>query len=949
MAVTNNLKAQVDLPVWEWCRFAPTNTAALSGMATADDGSSRFIYYLSTSSFYRYDTYADSWQQLATPITTPVTTLSLRYTGLRGFHGKVLSATGTTVQIPGLRGPTLDGKTIRILQGTGIGQQRVLTYLGETIHDMGVITSTTTANIADSTKKWKFNQWSGYMVGITFGTDATQYKKILYNDATTLYIQDSNLQPHDPWNNQIFAAVAPYALPVTTAGSQAHFQIISSSYSVSAWDTTPDYTSFFTTTTGGIYLFSSAAAAPFFTLQYYDIIHDSWQTKTCNQGLIQAAFGTDSTIERLAKTGTAFLSSTATAGAARTLTDSGQSMTVDRYVNYRLVITGGTGMGQHRRIVCNTATVFTLVKPWDTTPDATSTYEIWGDYDKSFISGGAAGALFAYSPENDFWMQGNNFDDGVVNNIGVRMNGWNPLGVTTGVRIAAGVTAVNPVPTAGGTGYLVGDILTCSVGGTGARVIVTSTTFSGSTGVVTGIELVAAGTVTGFTTGTGKATTGGTGTGCTIEITSVGATCLVTTASAHWFKTGDSIIFSGCSEAAYNASHTILGVGSTTTFDVAITATANMAASNSQSTTLIVDSSKSWTTNEHVGKLVHLSVAGTAPTAQIRWITANTATTLTVATIVAGVNGTSKYAIYDSKVFGTDNQFKPANQQNWGHASSGSTTTLVDSSKNWVTNCWAGYKLRIESGTGFASGIISIVSNTATTLTYASQSFTPDATTHYEIADSWGLITTGGTTTPVTEASTKNWTTNIWAGKRLRITGGTALGQEGTITSNTATALTTAALTLTDTTSTYAILGIPARGAGTQLLWVWNNTDTATKGKYMFSPRGGASNSADIYDITTSRWIYGYFFSPQSETLTTGSMYAYDGHNTIYFQKDATGRIFAFNFSTNEVKALGMIPYGHSTAIIGNRMEIIKTADGLNYLYIMRHTGAEMWRTIIFF
>jgi hypothetical protein len=254
----------------------------------------------------------------------------------------------------------------------------------------------------------------------------------------------------------------------------------------------------------------------------------------------------------------------------------------------------------------------------------------------------------------------------------------------------------------------------------------------------------------------------------------------------------------------------------------------------------------------------------------------------------------------------------------------------------------------IQAGTGFASGIISIVSNTATTLTYASQSFTPDATTHYEIADSWGLMTAGSISS-ITETTTKNWAVNMWAGKRVRVTGGTNPSQEATISSNTATVLTTGAITAPDATSTYAILGVPARGSGIQLLWAWNNSDTATKGKYMFSPRGGASNTTDIYDITTSRWIYGYFLSPQSETLTTGSMYAYDGVDTIYMQKDATGRIFAYNISTNTVNSLGTIPYGHSSAIIGNRMEIVETSDGLMYLYIMRHTGQEMWRMLVFF
>jgi hypothetical protein len=41
-------------------------------------------------------------------------------------------------------------------------------------------------------------------------------------------------------------------------------------------------------------------------------------------------------------------------------------------------------------------------------------------------------------------------------------------------------------------------------------------------------------------------------------------------------------------------------------------------------------------------------------------------------------------------------------------------------------------------------------------------------------------------------------------------------------------------------------------------------------------------------------------------------------------------------------------PYAHGSAVIGNRMEIVTTADGLKYLYIMRHNGAEMWRTLRF-
>lgn len=950
MSVTNNLKKQVHAPIWELVNQAPTASQAISCMTTSESGTDRYVYYLTGTTFYRYDSNADSFQQLATPNVAAVTGSSMRYSAYRGYHGRVLSATSTTIQIAGLRGKTFDGKTLEIQRGTGAGQTKALTWVSETTHDAGVITATTTLNIADSTKRWKFNQWAGYLVGITFGTDATQYKKILYNDATTLYIADANLLPHDPWNNQAFVASAPYALPVTTAGSQSHYEIISSTYSVTSWATTPDYTSYFNIQSGGIYLLSSAVAAPFFTLQYYDIAHDSWTSKTVPQSLIGAALGTDFSIERHPRGSTAYIASTATAGGNFTLTDSTQTMTPDRYANYRVLITAGTGAGQTRRIVCNTATVFNVSRAWDTNPDNTSVYSIWNDYDKLLLAGGAAAAMFGYNPRYDYWHQGESYDSGVTSNMTVKMNGWEAIGITTGARIAAGVTAVNATPTAGGTNYLVGDILTCSVGGTGAQVIVTSISPGG---IVTGIELVHSGTVTGFTTGTGKATTGGTGSGATIEITSVGVTILVTTATAHWFKTGDSVTLAGATESAYNAAHTILGVNSTTSFSITNAATASMVATASQSTTLIVDPTANWVTNQHVGKLVHLMVAGATPTSQIRWITANTATTLTVATIVAGVNGTSKYAIYDSKIYGVDNQYKPQTQRGYGHASSGSATTLVDSSKSWITNQWAGYKLRIEAGTGYTTnGIITITSNTATTLTYPSAGFTPDATTHYEIHDSWGLITTGGTTTPVTEASTKNWTVNQWAGKRFRISGGTALGQEGAVTSNTATAITSAALTLTDATSTYAILGVPARGAGFELVHVWGTSDATIKGKYILSPRGSLSNTADLFDVTTSRWTYGYFFSPQAELPTTGSYYAYDGVDTIYFTKTATGvnpRIFAYNIVTNSISGGGQISDTDLAATIGNRMEVVQTVDGLKYMYWLQNTGTKMFRALMWY
>lgn len=941
----NNIVPVLDLPFFELCNQAPAASGATAAMATSEDGTDRFIYYLSGSNFYRYDTRNDSWQQLATPVEAPATVVTLRHTKRRGFHGRVVSATSGGVTLPGLRGAAMDGQRVRIEYGKGAGQERTISFVSEITHDFGVVTAAGASSIGDSTKKWRVNQWAGYMVGIVFGTGATLYRRILYNDATTLYYADANLMPQDPWGNTDVVAATPYVVPATTAGAQSHYLILSSTFTVDTpWDVTPDSTSYFTTLSGGVYLLSSAAATPFFTLQYYDILSDLWSSRTVPQGLIGAALGTDVTMERTAKVGDPLLASTAvTSATARTLAASSLSLTPDRYANSRILIVGGTGTGQHRRIVGHNATTFWVARDWDVTPDATSTFEVWPDFDRLWVVGNGASAMYAYSPENDYWMQGQAFDDGVTANVTAKLQGWVPLGVSTGARIAAGVLAVNPVPTAGGTGYSFGDVLTCSVGGTGAQVRVTSIAPNGA---VTGIELIHVGTATGFTTGTGRATSGGTGTGCTIEITSVGPAALITTATSHFFKTGEKVTFAGCTESAWNAEHTIVGVPGITTFCVAVTATANMAAAASQSATLIVDASKNWTPNEHVGRIVHVMVAGRRPTSQLRWITANTANTLTVASITAAVSGTSKYVIYDAKAFGVDEQRRTSGQETVGWATGGSTTTLVDSSKSWIPNQWAGYFFKIETGTGYGSGRIAIISNTETTLTFATQTFTPDATTKYEIADCWGLAS-GGSTTTIAETSSKNWTTNQWAGKRVRIMAGTAAGQEAAVASNTNNTLTTGTITAPDATSVYAILGVPPRSTGIELIFPFEAS--VDRGKFMFSPRGGGTNQIDIFDITTGRWSYGLHFHPQNEAFNTGSSYCYAGGDKILLGRSANAsvnRILEFDIKTREVTGRATTTFLQGTVTIGNLLETI-TAGDYTIAYSMQSGGTLFARVIL--
>ncbi|MBP9786069.1 MAG: hypothetical protein KBC72_00555 [Acinetobacter sp.] len=70
--------------------------------------------------------------------------------------------------------------------------------------------------------------------------------------------------------------------------------------------------------------------------------------------------------------------SIATAGGAATLTDAAATYTVNEFVGQQLYIFAGTGVGQTREILSNTATVLTVTAVWGVIPDATSQYYIGG-------------------------------------------------------------------------------------------------------------------------------------------------------------------------------------------------------------------------------------------------------------------------------------------------------------------------------------------------------------------------------------------------------------------------------------------------------------------------------------------------------------------------------------------------------------------------------------------
>lgn len=70
-------------------------------------------------------------------------------------------------------------------------------------------------------------------------------------------------------------------------------------------------------------------------------------------------------------------SGTASAGADYSLTKSGAGWVVNDYRDFLVKITGGTGVGQVKTILENTAEILYVDGHWDENPDATSTFEIY--------------------------------------------------------------------------------------------------------------------------------------------------------------------------------------------------------------------------------------------------------------------------------------------------------------------------------------------------------------------------------------------------------------------------------------------------------------------------------------------------------------------------------------------------------------------------------------------
>lgn len=249
-----------------------------------------------------------------------------------------------------------------------------------------------------------------------------------------------------------------------------------------------------------------------------------------------------------------------------------------------------------------------------------------------------------------------------------------------------------------------------------------------------------------------------------------------------------------------------------------------------------------------------------------------------------------------------------------GTATSATATTLVNSGKAWTTSQWVNSQIRIVSGTG-AGQIRTITANDATSVTVATWTITPDATSVYQITGNDNFLYYMGNN--AVTLYRYDIAANTWS-------------------------------TLTPVAARAA-----APGAGMSGHWIygvtntaWNTENSIINGRRIYSFRGAAGAVLDYYDIAANTWVSAVTYSPATETFTTGTKYAYYG-DFIYLQKDATNRWFKYDIAGNAMDGWNTMPVVQGAAIVGDTCFDVEYQDGTTiivYVYMLMNTSTLMYR-----
>ena len=364
------------------------------------------------------------------------------------------------------------------------------------------------------------------------------------------------------------------------------------------------------------------------------------------------------------------MTGTATAGAATTVTDSTKTFVTNALAYCRVVLTSGTGIGQERNILSNTATVITVDQAWGINPSTNTTYSIVATWAANNVSNnswcGCSNALVGSVATNDY--------AGALSTANKMywLDHWNINYVALLRGNGTRTVYLMDVSTGAYLGYLNifcgGTLTTGSISAydqeTGWLYFVEGGTRNLQK---TKLDLTYA-DITG--TATSANNTSLTDTTKTMQNNIYGENYYIT------ILTG-----SGAGQVRKIASNTVnsftvvpnwtTNPGATSTYEVKFSVMEYGTAVVAGSTTSVLsDSTKNWITNQYVGTKVKI-IAGTG-IGQERFVTANTSTTLTVDAVWTTTDATSVYEIRGLKCMA-----EPVIQMNTSAGYYGNTMDIV--------------------------------------------------------------------------------------------------------------------------------------------------------------------------------------------------------------------------------------------------------------------------------
>lgn len=145
------------------------------------------------------------------------------------------------------------------------------------------------------------------------------------------------------------------------------------------------------------------------------------------------------------------------------------------------------------------------------------------------------------------------------------------------------------------------------------------------------------------------------------------------------------------------------------------------------------------------------------------------------------------------------------------------------------------------------------------------------------------------------------------------------------------------------TENTWAVMGAPtalpaAAGAACKLIWEYGvNPD-----KILYI-RGTGTSAMYEYTISTDTFGSLLDYQPNTETLSSGTSYAYGGANRVFFQKDATKRCYSLNLTDLRLRPFGTLPGAVATAREGDKMAYV-TDGNSEWVYVSNNSLSQYYR-----